>query len=84
MIRKLKLLVWRGAWRPHVVLLRLVESRSEDRIMGERSFPYSPGIHDGVEWYLYRLVEFKYVRENFDVGNGRYFGTILYLPGEGP
>ena len=58
-----------GAWRPHVVLLRLVESQFGGPDHGERSFPYSPGIHDGVEWYLYRFVEFKYVRENSDMGN---------------
>lgn len=69
MIRKLKLLVCVVLGALTLSCSDWLKVSSEDRIMENDLFRTPRGFMDGVEWYLYRLVEFKYVREDSDVGN---------------
>ena len=85
MIRKLKFLVYVVLGALTLSCSDWLKVSSEDRIMENDLFRTPRGfMTDCIERYLYRLVEFQSVRENFDMGNVGYFGTILYLPGEGP
>lgn len=69
MIRKLKLLVCVVLGALTLSCSDWLKVSSEDRIMENDLFRTPRGFMTALNGYLYRFVEFKYVRENSDLGN---------------